>query len=325
MSIRQSRVRRQVETTRRSPQWFESIDFVSLAQALIVADYANVSRAARALGVNQSAVSRRIQSLEDELGVSLFERKSNGVQMTVAGRRFLRRTRAAFDEIEAAAKNASAAGRGVEGAVGIGIPPGPMSAFLVELVTDFQRQHPTVQLDFAEGATQRHIAEIMDRRLDIAVVADARLALDCDVQSLWSSQIEVVLPADHLLAICEAVDWTYLRDERFIFGHDPSGGRFRDLIFRHLGDVDRRATIETFAVCREALFQLVAHGGGVSLTSDSNAAADYSGVVFRPLAENNERIDYSAVWLRENDNPSLRRFISLARVRAAKGSSQAAL
>jgi len=51
---------------------------------LLVADHASFSRAARVLGVRQSAVSRRIQALEDELGVSLFERQLNGVRPTIA-------------------------------------------------------------------------------------------------------------------------------------------------------------------------------------------------------------------------------------------------
>jgi hypothetical protein len=52
------------------------VDFITISQALVVADQSSISRAARILGVKQSAVSRRIQGLEDELGVSLFERQA---------------------------------------------------------------------------------------------------------------------------------------------------------------------------------------------------------------------------------------------------------
>lgn len=108
MPARQRRAPRQFDMPQRARQWFERMDFVTLAQAQMVADYANVSRVARVLGVRQSAVSRRIRPLEDELGVSLFERRQNGVRLTVAGRRFVERTRAALTEIESAARNAAA-------------------------------------------------------------------------------------------------------------------------------------------------------------------------------------------------------------------------
>jgi DNA-binding transcriptional LysR family regulator len=237
--MRQKRAPPQIPSSQRSPQWFDSIDFVALSQALLVADYASISRVARALGVNQAAISRRIKSLEDGLGVSLFERQSNGVRLTVAGRRFVDRTRAAFVEIESAVRNAAAAGRGVEGAIRIGIFPGPMPAFLTELVKDFREAHPNVGLDFVAGSMQERISKVMGRSLDIAIIAGANLALDCDTERLWSSRICVVLPDNHMLAICEAIDWMYLRDERFTFGFDSGSDCFRDVIIQHIGSVDR--------------------------------------------------------------------------------------
>lgn len=316
--MRQRRAPPQVPSSQRSPQWFDSIDFVTLSQALLVADYASISRVARALGVNQAAISRRIKSLEDGLGVSLFERQSNGVRLTVAGRRFVDRTRAAFVEIESAVRNAAAAGRGAEGAIRIGICPGPMPAFLTELVKDFREAHPNVGLDFVAGSMQERIAKVMGRSLDIAIIAGANLALDCDTERLWSSRICVVLPDNHMLAICEAIDWMYLRDERFIFGFDSGSDCFRDVIIQHVGSVDPRPTVENFSVCQEALFQLVALGVGVSLTSECCLATSYSGVVIRPLLGDDDRVDYSVVWLPENDNPALRRLLSLARAKADK-------
>jgi len=301
----------------RARQWFERMDFVTLAQAQMVADYANVSRVARVLGIRQSAVSRRIRPLEDELGVSLFERRQNGVRLTVAGRRVVERTRAALTEIESAARNAAAAGRGTEGVVRIGLFHGPMPVFLTELVKDFRDEHPKVRLDFAAGEARDHFSKIMERSLDIAVIASADRSPDYDAQLLWNSRVLVVLPHDHMLAIGEAVDWMYLRDERFIFGLDSSYERFRELIARRRGDDGRRTEIENFPVAQETLFQLVALGFGVSLTSEASQSTDYSGVVIRTLAGEEDWIGYSAIWLAENDNPALRRFLSLARTKAA--------
>jgi DNA-binding transcriptional LysR family regulator len=316
--MRKKYARPQLPPIQRSAQGFESIDFVSLSQAFLVADFSSISRVARALGVNQAAISRRIKTLEDGLGVSLFERQSNGVRLTVAGRRFVDRTRVAFAEIEAAVRDAAAAGRGVKGAIRIGIFPGPMPIFLTELVKAFREAHPNVGLDFVAGSMRELIARVMGRSLDIAITADANLAPDCDIERLWSSRIRVVLPYNHMLAICEAVDWMYLRDERFIFGSDSDSECFREVIIEHIEGVDRLPEIETFSVCQEALFQLVALGVGVSLTSDACLPNSYSGVVIRPVLGDDAWIDYSVVWLPENDNPALRRLLSIARVRPAQ-------
>lgn len=62
-----------------------SIDCISITQGLVVAECLSFRRAARMLGVRQSTVSRRVRSLEDKLGVSLFERYAGGVRLTAAG------------------------------------------------------------------------------------------------------------------------------------------------------------------------------------------------------------------------------------------------
>jgi len=95
--------------------------------------------------VRQSAVSRRVQAFENELGVSLFERQLTGVRLTVAGEHCFDRTRAAFAEIDHAVTNAMAAGRGAD---------------------------PAVAMEFFEGPAPDQIARIMVRRLDVAFLVD---------------------------------------------------------------------------------------------------------------------------------------------------------
>ncbi len=64
-----------------------------------MAEHLSFSRAAQVLGIQQSAVSRRVRALEDKLGVSLFERDASGIRLTEAGRRFLDRSRSALAEM----------------------------------------------------------------------------------------------------------------------------------------------------------------------------------------------------------------------------------
>ncbi len=134
------------------------VDFISISQALIVADQASFSQAARVLGVKQSAVSRRIQALEDELGVSLFERQSNGVRPTIAGRRFFERARTAFAEIDLAVKNAAAAGRGEEGMIRIGILPSLLSGFLRDVLSEFRETLKSGSIRHDRNRVSRHAA-----------------------------------------------------------------------------------------------------------------------------------------------------------------------
>src|SRR5262245_2730825 len=84
----------------------------SVAEALLVAEHLSFRRAAAVLGIHQSAVSRRVRTLEDELGVSLFERHHTGVRLTNAGTHFFQEARDALRQLESAVEAATTAGSG---------------------------------------------------------------------------------------------------------------------------------------------------------------------------------------------------------------------
>ncbi|MFE5321907.1 LysR family transcriptional regulator [Paenibacillus sp. NPDC056579] len=65
------------------------IPLASLIQTLAVAEYLNFCHAANALGVSLSSISARVKTLEEYLGILLFERHARGVRLTEAGRHFV--------------------------------------------------------------------------------------------------------------------------------------------------------------------------------------------------------------------------------------------
>ncbi len=284
----------------------------------MVADQSSFSRAARVLGVKQSAVSRRIQALEDELGVSLFERQSNGVRPTIAGQRFFERTRTAFAEIDLAVKNAAAAGRGEEGAIRIGVLPSLLSGFLRDVLSEFRETHPRVIFDFLEGSPEKLVAHMLERRLDIAFVVSGTPTPGCDAEALWSSGIYIALPDRHPLAGCDAIDWGLLKDEHFVFGREATAAGFDDHATERIARIGGRVSLAMHDISQDLVMQFVALGFGLSLASDLSPTIPYPGVAFRPLAGEDHHVSYSAVWLPGNDNPALRRFLSLARSKSAE-------
>ena len=66
-----------------------------LCHFVAAAEHGSFRKAGIALGIQESAISRRIRDLEDHLGASLFQRRSTGVTLSLAGQRFLRRARTA--------------------------------------------------------------------------------------------------------------------------------------------------------------------------------------------------------------------------------------
>ena len=76
------------------------IPLASLIQTLAVAEHLNFRHAANALGVSVSSVSTRVKTLEEDLGILLFERHARGVRLTEAGRRFVEQVSVGVDQLD---------------------------------------------------------------------------------------------------------------------------------------------------------------------------------------------------------------------------------
>ena len=93
-----------------------TIDLRHLRYVVAAAEQRSFRSAAKVLRVQESAISRRIRDLEDEIGTALFIRSHAGVKLTCAGQRFVYRARVALDEIDHAVKDVGAIRR-AEGGV----------------------------------------------------------------------------------------------------------------------------------------------------------------------------------------------------------------
>ncbi|WP_175619447.1 LysR family transcriptional regulator [Bradyrhizobium sp. 2S1] len=278
---------------------------------IAAAQYGSFRAAAIALGVRASAISRRIRDLEDAIGVALFIRHHGGVSLTYAGERFFNRTREALNQISYAARDAGAAGRGEQGALQIGIFAPLAPGFLMELLQAYALRNPDIRPDVIEGDGALHIAAIQQHRLDIAFLPGHPTVPNCDVAHLWNERVFVILPSGHQLSTQEEVIWPDLRDRHFIVTETEPGPKIHDYLVTHLVQMGHHPTVERCPVYRETLMQLVAVGRGLSLTTAAATAVLVPGVVFRPLVA--DELPFSAIWSPRNDNPALRRLLSLAK------------
>jgi DNA-binding transcriptional LysR family regulator len=296
----------------------QAVDLVSISQALVVADYLSFRQAASVLGIRSSAVSRRVRSLEDLLGVSLFERHHTGVRVTSAGARFFLEAREVLGQLEHAVRAAGTAGRGAVGRLNVGIWSSIGTGFLRELIGAYSERHPDVTIQILEGASFELVGLVRKRHVDVAFVIGTPEMPDCDVARLWSERLFVVLPQGHRLAAKKEVEWRDLRKEHFIVRRaEPDPGLCKRVTDR-LAHRDSAPSVQKLDVGRETLMHLVALGLGLGLTGEAAVATRFAEVEFRPIAGGDDVVQFSAVWSPENDNPALRRFVSMARAMAKR-------
>ena len=279
-------------------------------------DYGSFRKAAAALAIQESSISRRIRDLEDELGASLFMRHAGGVRLTVAGREFLRNARHALRQIDIGVTKVAAVGRAEQGHIKVGIFSSLASGFLFDLLRAFWERHPKVQIDIIDGSPPEHVAAVRNLNLDVAFITGMPTWDGCEAEHLWCEKVFLVLPDDHPLADKPDLGWADLASERFIVSDGAPGLEIHEYLVARLADVGRKVEIQTQQVGRDNILSLVAVGQGLTLTSEATTGAQFRGIAYRELAD--EILPFSMVWSAQNDNPACRRLLSLARSMARR-------
>lgn len=134
-----------------------------------VADLLSFTRAAEQLHLSQSPLSRRIRSLEDELGTRLFDRTTRDVQLTPAGRVLYEQATALLDSYLSAVEATRGAAEGT-GSLSIGFGEA-WHTVVPAVVRAFTERHPAVTLRIHTGlTTTAHIEQLLSRRIDVGVI-----------------------------------------------------------------------------------------------------------------------------------------------------------
>jgi DNA-binding transcriptional LysR family regulator len=276
-----------------------------------VASAGGFRKAADALGVEQSALSRRVRGLEDEIGVSLFHRNPGGATLTFAGVSFIKGVERALELLGETVTEAREAGEGRLGRLKIGLTPSFLSEALFGLLHQFRDAHPHVQIEMICGEAGEHLSAVADRRLDIAVLPGGMTVAGLDVSELWREDLHVVLPASHPLAQKPTIDLLSLTDDPLLISEGDLGA---DVLARTR--LPPSITLKTVRAGLPIVMAQVELGLGLAIIA--SGALDHAvlpeGLVHRPLhAAEGLSVGFAGAWYHQNDNPALRRFVSSAR------------
>lgn len=288
---------------------------------LAVAELGSFRKAGQRLNIGQSAISRRVRRLEDMLGVSLFERLRTGVRLTGAGWRFCDQARAIVRDVDAVFTCARCAGTGRAGRLRIGLIASLSCGAVREVTTEFVARHPDVELLMVESERSDLQIMLTHRRLDAVIASGAFAPGEGDSLMLMNERTYLALPEGHVMAARSCLTWDDVRDEHFLVCAAEPAPETHDYIIQRLRGLGTTPHVTRHRVGREAIMNLVGLGFGVSLVADHWRGASYPRVVFREVGDEDERIPFWLLWRPENDNPALRRFVSLARVHVQRAAS----
>ena len=131
-----------------------------LRYAVLSAEYGSFRRAADALFMCQSTLSRCIRQLEESIGLTLFERSSGGVCATSTGQGFLRTARSILEQMDALVTSSQCNGRGEAGRLSVGFYTSLSAGNLRATLVDFRQRSPQVELGMVERSRMRLVTAL---------------------------------------------------------------------------------------------------------------------------------------------------------------------
>jgi DNA-binding transcriptional LysR family regulator len=290
-----------------------AVDLQHIRYAVAAADHGSFRRAADALLLKQSTLSRRIQQLEHSIGVTIFARSSGGLRATPAGRDFLRTARSILEQMDSLVHDTCHAGRGEAGRLSIGFQTSLSAGNLRTTLVDYQKRFSKIDVCLKDSSRVRMVTALHSGALDIAIVTGHLPLLGSQGMPLWSERILLALLEGHPLAVKDVVYWTDLRGETLLVSQDDPGRELEDLLMSKLVSPEDRPKIARHHVSRGVIKSLVAAGFGLSLVTESDIGTKFSGLTYRELRDGSgpSRVGFSAHWRADNDNPALTTFLKL--------------
>lgn len=255
-----------------------------LQYVVAVAETRNFRRAAETCAVVQPSLSAQIASLEDALGVRIFNRDRRGVLLTPAGELVLARARRVLLEAEELAREAQRAQDPLSGSLRLGVIPTLAPYLLPEVSSILRRAFPSLEPMWREERTAVLVRALQEGRMEGAMLALEADLEDLETATLGKDPFALVLPQDHPLARGRSpVSMKELEGEHLLLLDD--GHCLRDQAL----DACRNARVEELgfrATSLPTLVQMVASGAGITLLPRLAVATETARapVFVRPLA-----------------------------------------
>jgi DNA-binding transcriptional LysR family regulator len=283
---------------------------------MAVADTGSMAKAAAKLGISHPAVSKAISEIEGTLGVRLFDRGSQGAELTAYGEVLLRCGINVFDEMQQGLRSLEHLSDPNTGEVRLGCTDIILHSLVPAIVREYSKKYPGVQLDVKLTNPGGHqIQELRDRKIDLLITRATGQQDDFHSEILFDEPFVFVVGAQSEFARKRRVALKDIIKGNWVLPpYDSAPGALIAEVFRAHCFSPPRQSVKTIAI--QLTVSLIASGEFVGILPTSVAAlsAHRTGLRVLPLKPSGPRISAEIVFLRNRTlSPAVESFINCAR------------
>lgn len=204
-----------------------------LQYVVYAARYGSFTAAAERVGVTQSAITKSVADLEQQLGYAIFNRNARGVLVTEEGRAFVERATWLLDEAEALLRGVSPGSDPYAGVLRIGVCPASLEWILVEPLSALLSRYPRIRFHVFGGSFDRIVQQLRAGAIDVAIGYEAAFADQPDFrrETLPPIPTTFFVRHGHPILACREITTAELAKYELIA---PSGSAPHDYYWRQI-------------------------------------------------------------------------------------------
>lgn len=269
-----------------------------------VIHYGSLTKAAEVMGYTQSGVSHIINSLEEEFGFLLIRRGRSGIKLTRNGEQVVRTIREILKWNEHLEQEIAAIHGMEAGTVYVGTFTSVSVHWLPAIIKRFQQDFPRITIHLAEGDYRQMEEWIMSGEVDCGFVSLPTCS-KIEAIPLQQDQMLILLPPEHPLSTCPAIDLSEIKDEPFIMPRKGSD----DDINRVLTKAAIKPDIKFTAGDDYAIMAMVEMGLGISILPELVLRGQQRNIHLKEIDEPIFRSLGIAVSSMKNISPATKKFL----------------
>jgi len=201
------------------------VDLADLRAFIAVAELGAFHEAAEQLNISQPALSRRIQKLEETLGVALLRRTTRRVDLTTVGRDFLPKARQVLNDLDTALLSISEIAERRSGQVNIACVPTAAYYFLPAVIKAFNTWYPQIRIRIVDEGANLVLQSVLDGDTELGINMLGAQEHEVTFEPLLEDPFVLACKHDHPLVSKAQVEWRDLEPYPFITVGRQSGNR----------------------------------------------------------------------------------------------------
>jgi len=282
---------------------------------LVLAEELHFVRAAARLNVSQPPLSRQIQALEQELGLTLFVRGNQRVSLTEAGAALYSDLKETFAGLDRAVTRAKGVARGEAGRIALGMTGSVSFGVMPAILERFHSKFPLVRMEILHLIKADQMQALAARRISLGLTRSAVHTAQIASEVIHQEPFIAALHENHPLARQKVVALEKLEHDNFVLYRGNSWPSVADEIIALCATAGFSPNVDQDTGEMQTAVSLVAAGLGVTVVADCIRSLLLPRVVYRPLTVRGKTpmTKLYAIYRKDDASPVVKAFLRLAR------------